>query len=39
MKGQAEAENEGREVERKMFLPLVNLYKEYPEMEHFLEKV
>ncbi|KAH8729071.1 NUDIX hydrolase domain-like protein [Phaeosphaeriaceae sp. PMI808] len=33
---QARAEDEGREVERRMFLPLVNLWREYPEMENAL---
>ena len=31
---QAEAEAVGKEVQRHMFLPLVNLYRDYPEMEH-----
>lgn len=30
---QVRAEDEGREVEKKMFLPLVNLWRMYPEME------
>jgi 8-oxo-dGTP diphosphatase len=34
---QAEAEDEGREVQKKMFLPLVNLFREYPEMRNCLE--
>jgi 8-oxo-dGTP diphosphatase len=34
---QAEAEKEGRESERKLFLPLVNLWREYPEMATALE--
>ena len=33
---QARAEDEGREVQTKMFLPLVNLWREYPELEHAL---
>lgn len=33
---QAQAEKEGREVERKMFLPLVNLWREYPELKNAL---
>ena len=32
-KEQAEAEAEGREVKKKMFRPLVNLYLERPELE------
>lgn len=36
---QARAEDEGRQVERKMFLPLVNLWREYPELEFALEGV
>jgi 8-oxo-dGTP diphosphatase len=36
-KEQAQAEDEGREVQKRMFLPLVNLWREYPEMEHCLE--
>ncbi|KAF2636762.1 hypothetical protein P280DRAFT_434329 [Massarina eburnea CBS 473.64] len=36
---QAEAEAEGKEVKKNMFLPLVNLYREYPEMERCLEKL
>lgn len=36
-KEQAQAEDEGREVRKKMFLPLVNLWREYPEMERCLE--
>jgi len=35
-KEQAEAEKEGREVRKRMFLPLVNLWREYPEMENAL---
>jgi 8-oxo-dGTP diphosphatase len=35
---QAHAEDEGREVQKEMFLPLVNLYREYPEMASCLEK-
>jgi 8-oxo-dGTP diphosphatase len=34
---QAKAEDEGREVQKKMFLPLVNLYRDYPEMRNCLE--
>ncbi|KAF2850427.1 hypothetical protein T440DRAFT_555000 [Plenodomus tracheiphilus IPT5] len=37
-KEQSVAEDEGREVERKMFLPLVNLYREHPELEDSLVK-
>ncbi|EUC44336.1 hypothetical protein COCMIDRAFT_98397 [Bipolaris oryzae ATCC 44560] len=33
---QAKAEKEGKEVKRKMFLPLVNLWREYPELEFAL---
>ncbi|KAF2791029.1 hypothetical protein K505DRAFT_327167 [Melanomma pulvis-pyrius CBS 109.77] len=33
----AEAEASGQEVKRRMFLPVVNLYREYPELEHCLE--
>ncbi|KAH7549156.1 glycoside hydrolase family 26 protein [Bipolaris maydis] len=33
---QAAAEKEGREVKRKMFLPLVNLWRDYPELEFAL---
>lgn len=36
-KEQAEAEAEGKEVKKRMFLPLVNLYRDYPEMERCLE--
>lgn len=36
-KEQAGAEVQGREVEKPMFLPLVNLYREYPELEHCLK--
>ncbi|KAI8931234.1 hypothetical protein NX059_011582 [Plenodomus lindquistii] len=36
-KEQAEAEDAGRQVGRKMFLPLVNLWREYPELEHVLD--
>jgi 8-oxo-dGTP diphosphatase len=35
-KEQAATEREGREAKRKMFLPLVNLWREYPEMENAL---
>jgi 8-oxo-dGTP diphosphatase len=35
-KEQAEAEAKGEEVKKRMFLPLVNLYRDYPEMEHAL---
>lgn len=35
-KKQCEAEATGGKVEKKMFLPLVNLYREYPELEHCL---
>jgi 8-oxo-dGTP diphosphatase len=34
---QAQAEKEVREAKRKLFLPLVNLWREYPEMENALE--
>ncbi|KAF1361115.1 hypothetical protein EJ07DRAFT_113370 [Lizonia empirigonia] len=33
---QAKAEDEGREVKKQLFLPLVNLWREYPEMENAL---
>jgi 8-oxo-dGTP diphosphatase len=33
---QAEAEKEGKEVKRRMFLPLVNLWREYPELKDTL---
>jgi 8-oxo-dGTP diphosphatase len=33
---QAKAEEEGREVKKKLFLPLVNLWREYPELKHAL---
>lgn len=36
-KQQAEAEREGRVVERRMFRPLVNLYLSYPELENCLD--
>lgn len=36
-KEQAEAEAAGKEVQRKMFLPLVNLIREYPELEDALD--
>jgi 8-oxo-dGTP diphosphatase len=29
---QAEAEKEGREVKKRLFLPLVNLWRDYPEL-------
>ncbi|KAF2180614.1 hypothetical protein K469DRAFT_714615 [Zopfia rhizophila CBS 207.26] len=35
-KAQAEAEREGSEVKAKMFLPIVNLYRDYPDLEHCL---
>lgn len=35
-KAQALAEDAGKPVDRKMFLPLVNLYREYPELENHL---
>ncbi|KAK7183094.1 hypothetical protein DPSP01_005961 [Paraphaeosphaeria sporulosa] len=35
-KEQAEAEAGGKSVNKQMFLPLVNLYREYPGMEHCL---
>lgn len=31
---QAKAEKEGREVKRQMFLPLVNLSKEHPNLKN-----
>jgi 8-oxo-dGTP diphosphatase len=34
---QAQAEDEGREAQTKMFLPLVNLFREYPEMKYCLQ--
>ena len=34
---QAKAEKEGREVNKQMFLPLVNLWREYPELENALD--
>jgi 8-oxo-dGTP diphosphatase len=34
---EAEAREKGEEVKRKMFLPLVNLYRQYPELENCLE--
>jgi 8-oxo-dGTP diphosphatase len=37
-KRQAEAEKEGEEVGKRVFRPLVNLYLNYPEMEHCLER-
>ncbi|PVH94275.1 hypothetical protein DM02DRAFT_618752 [Periconia macrospinosa] len=37
-KEQAEAEAAGRKVDKHMFLPLVNLYRDYPAMEHSLTK-
>lgn len=37
-KEQAVAESAGKEVQRKMFLPLVNLYRDYPEFEHCLDR-
>lgn len=33
---QAKAEEEGKLPERKLFLPLVNLWREYPDMENAL---
>jgi 8-oxo-dGTP diphosphatase len=36
-KGQALAEAKGEEVRTKMFLPLVNLFREYPELENVLD--
>ncbi|KAH7120796.1 NUDIX hydrolase domain-like protein [Dendryphion nanum] len=36
-KAQAEAEDSGREVQKKMFMPLVNLYRDYPELEYALD--
>ncbi|OAL48003.1 hypothetical protein IQ07DRAFT_110492 [Pyrenochaeta sp. DS3sAY3a] len=36
---QAAAEKAGTEVKKRMFLPLVNLWKEYPEMANALEKL
>jgi 8-oxo-dGTP diphosphatase len=34
---QAKAEEEGRILEKKLFLPLVNLWRTRPEMEKVLE--
>ncbi|KAF2002357.1 nudix domain-containing protein [Amniculicola lignicola CBS 123094] len=36
-KQQAEAEAQGNKVEKKMFLPLVNLYRDYPDFEFCLK--
>ena len=36
-KAQAVAEDEGMTTEKQMFLPLVNLRREYPELEHCLD--
>jgi 8-oxo-dGTP diphosphatase len=36
-KEQAEAEAGGVEVRKQLFLPLVNLYRDYPDMEHSLQ--
>ncbi|KAF1948491.1 hypothetical protein CC80DRAFT_498088 [Byssothecium circinans] len=36
-KEQADTEAKGPEAEKKMFLPLVNLYRDYPEMEFCLK--
>lgn len=33
---QAKAEKEGTEVKKDLFLPLVNLWREYPELENAL---
>jgi len=33
---QAKAEQEGKEVQKNLFLPLVNLWREYPEMKDAL---
>lgn len=33
---EARARDEGREVQRKLFLPLVNLWRERPELENAL---
>ena len=33
---QAEAENEGKKSDKQMFLPLVNLWREYPELKDAL---
>ncbi|CAN9182180.1 unnamed protein product [Alternaria alternata] len=33
---QAKAEKEGKEVQKNLFLPLVNLWREYPEMKDAL---
>lgn len=38
-KEQADAEAAGKEVKKQMFLPLVNLYRDYPEMEHALTRL
>jgi len=35
-KDHAQAETEQREPQKKMFLPLVNLYRQYPELENCL---
>jgi len=35
-KQQAEAEAKGQKVGRRMFIPIVNLYRDYPELEHAL---
>jgi 8-oxo-dGTP diphosphatase len=36
-KEQAQAERKGEEVRKKMFLPLVNLWREYPKLENVLD--
>jgi 8-oxo-dGTP diphosphatase len=33
---QAKAEQEGKEVQKNLFLPLVNLWREYPEFKDAL---
>jgi 8-oxo-dGTP diphosphatase len=33
---QAKAEQEGKKVQKHLFLPLVNLWREYPEMKDAL---
>ena len=37
-KAQADAEAAKLEVKKPMFLPLVNLYRDYPELEHAIAK-
>lgn len=33
---QAKAEKEGKEIKKEMFLPLLNLWRNYPELENAL---